>query len=487
MFPVIARSLASPPRPLGFRFKSYDLAILGAGPGGYVAAIRAAQNGLSTVCVEETQVGGTCLNVGCIPSKTLLNQTWKIHEARTIGQFGISIPGDISWDWKVIQNNKSKTSTGLAKGILGLFKKNKVEYRNMRGRLASPNSIEPADGKGETVEAKHIILATGSLPGPLPGVPVKPDEKRIVTSTGALSLSEVPKNLIIIGGGAIGLEFASIYSRIGSKVTVVEFLDQVANGFDKDVGQVLMKGLNKLGVKFHLSSKVTAVERKGDSVEVTFESRAGGQPPVKLTGDVCLISTGRVPNSKGMGFEEVGVKMDKVGRVTVNEKLTTSVPSIKAIGDLIPGPMLAHKAEEDACAAVADLVGTSFHLDYTHVPAVIYTHPEAAIVGASEAKLKADKVPFRKGMFPFLANSRARCNAENEGFVKILSDPESGLLLGATIVGNDAGDLIQELVLAMANKIPVTAVAHTVHPHPCMSEAIKEACMMAAGMGAIHF
>eukprot|EP01056_Protomagalhaensia_sp_Gyna25_P004962 Protomagalhaensia_sp_Gyna_25__4961@NODE_539_length_3175_cov_91_364158_g422_i0_p1_GENE_NODE_539_length_3175_cov_91_364158_g422_i0NODE_539_length_3175_cov_91_364158_g422_i0_p1_ORF_typecomplete_len355_score65_14Pyr_redox_2/PF07992_14/1_4e40Pyr_redox_2/PF07992_14/2_9e02Pyr_redox_dim/PF02852_22/6_5e34Pyr_redox/PF00070_27/6_2e22HI0933_like/PF03486_14/29HI0933_like/PF03486_14/0_93HI0933_like/PF03486_14/0_0031Pyr_redox_3/PF13738_6/6e06Pyr_redox_3/PF13738_6/95K_oxygenase/PF13434_6/3_5e05K_oxygenase/PF134 len=353
----------------------------------------------------------------------------------------------------------------------------------MKATLESANSIVPAHGEGERVEAKNIILATGSLTGPLPGVQVAFDEKTIVTSTGALSLPQVPKRFIIVGGGAIGLEFASIYSRLGSQVTVIEFLDQVANGFDKDVAQVLMKGLIKLGVKFHLSSRVTSVKSKpGEGVSVSFGSLNKQGPPTTLEGDVCLISTGRIPNSKGIGLEKLNIKTDKIGRVIVDEEFSTNVPSIKAIGDLIPGPMLAHKAEADGCAAVAAVLGKKFNgPDYDSVPAVIYTHPEAAIVGATEAKLKKEGTKYRKGQSSLMANARARVNADTDGFVKVLVEPDTGKILGATVVADAAGDLIQELVLAKAHGLTAQQVGDTIHPHPCVSEAVKEACHMASG------
>lgn len=453
--------------------------MIGGGPGGYVAAIRAAQNGLKTTCVEgRGTLGGTCLNVGCIPSKALLQSSLYYHEAKTrFSKHGVNV-SDVTMDVAAMQAQKSRAVTGLTKGIEGLFKKNKVTYSKGWGTIVSPNEVKVAllDGGEEVIKAKNIVIATGSEPASLPGVPV--DEKRIVTSTGALDIAEVPKRLVVIGGGVIGLEMGSVWARLGSEVTVVEFLDRIVPTVDGDVRKAFQKSLEKQGFSFKLSTKVAKAEVVGDEVKLSLEpAKEGAGEPEELTADVVLVSTGRKPYTAGLGLENVGLTLDKRGRVQVDEHFKTAVPSISAIGDVIPGPMLAHKAEDDGVATADILAGKPGHVNYHTVPGVIYTHPEVASVGYTEEDLKAQGRKYKAGKFPFLANSRAKAIEDAEGLVKILADAETDEILGAHIMGPSAGENIAELVLAMEYGASSEDVARTCHAHPTMSEAVKEAAL----------
>lgn len=394
----------------------YDVIVVGGGPGGYVAAIKASQLGLKTVCVESRgTLGGTCLNVGCIPSKALLHSSHMYsHAKKDFSHHGIKIDGTISMDVTQMMVNKTKSVAALTGGIEFLFKKYKVDYVKGFGKLAGPNSVSVAlnAGGSQTIEGKNIILAVGSEVTPLPPVPVDNKLKKIVDSTGALDLEKMPSSLVVIGGGVIGLEMGSVWARLGTKVTVVEFLDSITPGIDKETSANFQKILKKQGIKFMMSTKVTKSEVVGDGVKLTIEPSAGGAAST-LDADVVLVSTGRRPFTKNIGLESLGIQTDKVGRIQVNEHFQTAVPSIYAIGDAIDGPMLAHKAEEEGIACVENLAGFAGHVNYDAIPGVIYTHPEVATVGQTEEQLKAANIAYNKGVFPFSANSRARATGNH--------------------------------------------------------------------------
>lgn len=451
--------------------------MIGGGPGGYVAAIKAGQLGMKVTCVEgRGTLGGTCLNVGCIPSKALLNSSHKYHEAKhDFARYGINV-ANVEIDVDKMQEQKVKAVSGLTKGIEGLFKKNKVDYVKGWGSLTSPNEVKVdlLDGSSTTLKAKNIIIATGSEVMPLPGVPI--DEEKIVSSTGALALKKVPKSLIVIGGGYIGLEMGSVWGRLGSHVTVVEFLDTIVPTMDGEVRKTFQRSLTKQGFKFKLGYKVTAAEITGDSVKLTVEPSKGG-PPETLEADVVLVSTGRRPYTNGLNLDGVGVAMDERGRVKVDEHFSTSVSSIKAIGDVIPGPMLAHKAEEDGVACVELIAGQAGHVNYETVPSIVYTWPEVASVGKTEEQVKADGVDYKVGKFAFVANSRARTVDDSEGLVKFIADAKTDKILGVHIMGPNAGELIGECVLAMEYGASSEDIARTCHGHPTLSEAVKEAAL----------
>eukprot|EP00386_Alphamonas_edax_P012435 GDKI01038842.1.p1 GENE.GDKI01038842.1~~GDKI01038842.1.p1 ORF type:complete len:505 (-),score=149.19 GDKI01038842.1:185-1699(-) len=479
-----------------FRFFSaggsadYDLAVIGGGPGGYVAAIKAAQLGLKTVCVEKRgALGGTCLNVGCIPSKALLNISHKYHEAEhDFKKMGIEVD-NLHYDFGKIMGQKEKAVTGLTKGIEGLFKKNKVDYVKGHGKFKSSNELEVSlnEGGSQSIKAKHYLIATGSEPSPMPGGALKADEKVVVTSTGALALKSVPKRMIVVGGGVIGLELGSVYKRLGSEVEVVEFMDRICPGMDMEIGKAFNKVLEKQGMKFHLSTKVVGADVREDGATVYVEPAAGGERKA-LEADVVLLSVGRRPYTEGLGLENVpGVSVDKGGRIEVDhEWRVPSQPHIRAIGDVIKGAMLAHKAEEEGIAAVELIANKGAgHVNYHTIPGVVYTHPEVAGVGYTEEQCKEKGIKYKKGSFPFAANSRARTNDDYDGSVKVLVD-ENDKLIGAHMLGPNAGELLQELVLAMEYGASSEDVARTCHAHPTLSEAVKEACM-AACMKPIHF
>jgi dihydrolipoamide dehydrogenase len=454
----------------------YDLVVVGGGPGGYVAAIKAGQLGMKVACVEmRGSLGGTCLNVGCIPSKALLNASHYYHEAEhNFEKMGIEVEG-LGINFPQMMKAKEKAITGLTKGIEGLFKKNKVTYVVGKGKITKPGQVTATLNKGgeEVLNTKNILIATGSEPSTLPGLDV--DEEKIVTSTGALSLKEVPKSMVVIGGGVIGLEMGSVYSRLGTKVTVVEFLDRITPGIDTEIANTFMKSLKKQKFNFKMKTKVTGAVKSADGVTLTLEPAAGGASE-ELTADVVLVATGRRPYTEGLGLQELGVEMER-GMVKTDHHFLTNVPGVYAIGDVIAGPMLAHKAEEEGIACVENLAGKAGHVNYGAIPGVIYTHPEVATVGQSEDDLKANGTKYKVGKFPFMANSRARTNDDAEGLVKVLSDATTDRLLGMHIVGPNAGELIAESVMALEYGASSEDIARVCHAHPTLSEAVKEACM----------
>ncbi|MGQ0677970.1 MAG: dihydrolipoyl dehydrogenase [Rhodospirillales bacterium] len=469
---------------------SYDVVVIGGGPGGYVAAIRAAQLGLKVACVEKrASLGGTCLNIGCIPSKALLQSSEKYEEAKHhLALHGVRL-GAVELDLKAMMARKDKVVGDLTKGIEFLFKKNKVDHVAGAATIAAPGmvAVKLNAGGGRTLEAKNVVVATGSESMPLAGVEI--DEKRIVSSTGALSLPEVPKHLVVIGAGYIGLELGSVWKRLGAEVTVVEFLPRIAPGMDGEIAQQFQRILARQGLKFVLGTKVTAAGPGKSGVVLTLEPAAadsrGGGGQQTLDADVALVSIGRRAYTEGLGLDAAGVKRDARGRIEVDARFQTAVKGIYAIGDAIRGPMLAHKAEDEGVVCAEIVAGQSGHIDYDAIPGVVYTWPEAAMVGKTEEDLKAAGAQYRVGKFPFSANSRARCNATTEGLVKILADAATDRVLGAHIVGPDAGTLIQEVVLGMEYKAAAEDIARTCHGHPGLSEAVKEAALAVAGR-AIH-
>lgn len=464
------------------------MVVIGGGPGGYVAAIKAGQLGLKVACVEKhTALGGTCLNVGCIPSKALLNASHMYHDAaHRFSKHGINVQG-LSYDLPKMMAAKTKAITGLTQGIAGLFKMNKVDYVQGYGSFADPNTVKVALSKGgeETIKAKHVVIATGSEPAGLPNVVV--DEVNIVTSTGALSLAEVPKKMVVIGAGVIGLELGSVYSRLGAEVEVVEFLPRITPGVDAEVASAFQKSLQKQGFKFTLNTKVTkAVNHgKGKGVTLTLEPAAGGEAK-EVHADVVLVAIGRKAFTEGLELGKAGVVADKRGMVEINENWQTKTPNVWAIGDVVRGPMLAHKAEEEGIAVIEHIAGKHGHVNYDAIPGVIYTHPEVANVGKTEEELKAAGIVYNKGVFPFMANSRARTNDDAEGFIKVLTDKQSDRILGVHMIGPNVGEMIAEAVLGLEYGASAEDIARTCHAHPTLSEAFKEACM-AAYDKPIHF
>lgn len=465
--------------------ENFDLVVIGGGPGGYVAAIRAAQLGMNVACVEKRgTLGGTCLNVGCIPSKALLNSSEKYEDAnKHFKDHGIEVKG-LSVDLKTMMAHKDKIVGDLTKGIEGLFKKNKVTYLKGEGSILAANKVQvtDADGKAQTYDASRILIATGSEVMPLPGVEI--DEERVVSSTGALKLTQVPKKMVVIGAGVIGLEMGSVWRRLGAEVTVVEYLDRVLPPMDGEVSKQFKRILEKQGMQFKLGTKVTAAKSTKKDVELTLEPAAGGDAET-INADVVLVAIGRRPYTQNLGLDTVGVALDERGRINVDGNFQTNIPGIYAIGDVIAGPMLAHKAEEDGVVCVERMQGQHAHIDYDLVPSVVYTHPEVAMVGKTEEQLKEAGIEYVAGKFPFMANSRARANADIDGFVKILSHKKTDQILGAHIVGPHAGALLAELVLAMEFSGSSEDVARTCHSHPDLNEAIKEAALAVLGR-AIH-
>ncbi len=464
----------------------FDLVIIGGGPGGYVCAIRAAQLGLKTACIESRgSLGGTCLNVGCIPSKSLLNLSENFHKAKKdFNQQGIEIDG-IKLNIEKMMSNKNKSIQILTKGVEFLFKKNNVTYFKGKGVLFSKNDIVVYDNNNKkiNISSKNIVIATGSAVSSLPGIEI--NEKNIVSSTGALSFDKVPKKLAIIGGGYIGLEMGSVWSRLGSSVTVIEYLDFITPGMDREISNEFQKILTKQGIKFNMGSKVDSVTDKGKSVLVSYTNVKNSKKEV-LEVDKVLVSVGRKPYTEGLNLSKVGIKRDTKGRIEVNNKLQTSVSNIFAIGDVIKGPMLAHKAEEEGIAVAEILAGQAGHVNYEVIPGVIYTSPEVATVGKTEEQLKDEKKSYKVGKFPFLANSRAKVNNETEGFVKILADSKTDKVLGVHIIGPHCGDMIAEMALAMEFGASAEDIARTCHAHPTHTEAIKEAAL-AVDKRPIHF
>ncbi len=466
--------------------QTYDLVIIGGGPGGYVAAIRAAQLGMKVACVEARErLGGTCVNVGCIPSKALLTSSHLYTEAQThLAEHGVGV-ATVTLDLAAMQARKDKVVDQNTRGVAFLFKKHNIAHVRGTGVLTGRTSVAvtPADGgAAQTLTANNIIIATGSIPMPLAGVPV--DEVRIVSSTGGLALAAVPKRLIVIGAGYIGLELGSVWARLGSQVTVVEYLPRILPGMDDEVATTLQRLLGRQKLTLRLGTKVTGASVRGEAVALSVQPAEGGDAEV-LEAEVVLVAVGRKANTGGVGLEAVGVKTDARGMIAVDAHFATSVPGIYAIGDCIPGPMLAHKAEEDGVACVENIAGLHAHVDYNQVPGVVYTWPEAAAVGQTEQQLKAAGVEYAVGKFPFLANGRARANGFTDGFVKILAEKGSGTILGAHILGPEAGTLIHEVVVAMGYGGTAEHVARTCHAHPTLAEAVKEAALGAIGR-AIH-
>ncbi|WP_298970382.1 dihydrolipoyl dehydrogenase [uncultured Roseobacter sp.] len=459
---------------------NYDVIIIGSGPGGYVCAIRCAQLGLKVACVEGREtLGGTCLNVGCIPSKALLHASHMLHEAEhNFAAMGLKGKSP-SVDWKQMLSYKEKTIGQNTSGIEFLFKKNKVDWLKGWGSIPEAGKVQVGD---ELHEAKNIIIASGSEPSSLPGVEI--DEKVVVTSTGALELGKVPKKMIVIGAGVIGLELGSVYARLGSEVTVVEFLDAVTPGMDAEIQKVFQRTLKKQGLSFVMGAAVQKTEATKTKAKVTYKLRKDESEHV-IDADVVLVATGRKPYTDGLGLEGLGVTMTKRGQIAVNAKWETNVPGIYAIGDVIEGPMLAHKAEDEGMAAAEQVAGKHGHVNYGVIPGVIYTHPEVANVGATEEMLKEEGRAYKVGKFSFMGNGRAKANFAGDGFVKILADKTSDRILGAHIIGPAAGDLIHEICVAMEFGASAEDLAMTCHAHPTYSEAVREAAL-ACGDGPIH-
>ena len=457
--------------------KSFDVIVIGGGPGGYVCAIRSAQLGFKTACIESRgTLGGTCLNVGCIPSKSLLNLSENYHKAqREFNGLGIEA-SHIKLNLSKMMSNKNKSVLTLTKGVEYLFKKNKITYLKGNGSISSQNIVTVVDEfkKKSNYQTKNIVISTGSIPASLPEIKI--DENIIVSSTGALSFNKVPKELIIIGGGYIGLEMGSVWKRLGSNVTVVEFLDHIIPGMDSDISTEFLKILKKQGINFKLNSKVTAVSTVKDQAVVDFTNNESAKRE-RIQTDKVLIAVGRKPNIEGLNLTKIGIKKDTQGRIQVNKKFQTKFENIYAIGDVIPGPMLAHKAEDEGIAVAEIIAGQAGHVNYDVIPAVIYTSPEVAAVGKTEEQLKKEKIKYKVGKFPFLANSRARVNNETEGFVKIIADEKSDKVLGAHMIGPHVGTMIAEVALAMEFGASSEDIARTCHAHPTYTEAIKEAAL----------
>ncbi len=460
--------------------ESFDLIVIGAGPGGYVCAIRAAQLGLKVACAEEREtLGGTCLNVGCIPSKALLQASEKYDEAmHALAGFGVKVEG-VSLDLDDMLEHKDKVVDANVKGVEFLFKKNKVTWLKGTAKIEAPGKVAVG---GQTYETKHIVIATGSDSIDLPGIEV--DEERIVSSTGALDLEEVPEEMVVIGGGYIGLELGSVWQRLGAKVTVVEFLDRLVPAMDQEISKQFQRVLKKQGMSFQFKTKVTGAEIDGERVRLTLEPAEGGEAKTMET-DVLLVAVGRKPRTAGLGLEAVGVELDQKGRIETDEHWRTTVDGIYAVGDVIAGPMLAHKAEEEGVAVAEMLAGGVGHVNYETVPGIVYTWPEVATVGKTEEELKQAGVEYKVGKFPFTANGRARAMNATEGFVKILADAKTDRILGCHILGPEAGTLIHEVVVAMEFGGSSEDLARSFHGHPTLNEAVKEAALGVAGR-ALH-
>ena len=454
--------------------EKFQAVVIGGGPGGYVCAIRLAQLGLKTACIESRgSLGGTCLNVGCIPSKNLLNFSENFHKAKNFEKIGIEI-GEVKLNLDKMMKNKEKAVTVLTKGIEFLFKKNKVTYFKGTGSFKSVNEISIlAEGKETIVQSDKIIISTGSNPVSIPGMEF--DEEKILSSTGALSLSKLPKKMVVVGGGYIGLEMGSVWSRLGTQVEVIEFLDHITPGMDGEVSKEFEKILKNQGIKFQLNTKVEKITKSKNNVTINTINKE--KKKNKIEADVVLISVGRKPNTKGLNLENVGVQIDEKGRVKINKNFQTNVKNIYAIGDVIEGPMLAHKAEEEGIAVAELIAGQSGHVNYDIIPSVVYTSPEVASVGKTEEQLKKNNNNYKVGKFPFMANSRAKAIGEAEGFVKILADAITDKVLGVHIIGSHAGEIIAEMAVAMEFGASSEDIARTCHAHPTFSEAIKEAAL----------
>lgn len=458
---------------------NFDLVVIGAGPGGYVSAIRAAQLGMKVACVDKnTQLGGTCLRVGCIPSKALLESSERYYEARKGGfdAHGIKL-GDVQLDLGAMLSRKDKIVSQLTGGVAGLFKKNGITAYHGLGTLKGGGKLEVAmnDGGTEKVTAERILIATGSEPISIPGVEL--DYDRVGTSTQALSYDKVPEHLIVIGGGVIGLEMGSVWSRLGSKVTVLEYMPDFLPSCDVDIAKQALRVFKKQGLQFKLGVKVTGTQVSGDSVKVSYEEKGEAK---SIEGDRVLVATGRRANTDGLGAQELGLAMDKRGVLQVDEHFATNVAGVFAIGDVIPGPMLAHKAEEEGIAAVEGMTGQPGHLNYDAIPGIIYTHPEVGTIGKTEQQLKDAGVPYKKGSFPYMANGRAKAMGETNGLVKILAHADTDRILGFHVLGAHASDLAAEGAIAMEFSASAEDLARSVHAHPTLSEIVKEAALAVA-------
>ena len=453
----------------------FQAVVIGGGPGGYVCAIRLAQLGLKTACIESRgSLGGTCLNVGCIPSKSLLNLSEEFHNAQSLSNKGIEI-GEVKLNLSKMMKNKDKAVTILTKGVEFLFKKNKVTYFKGTGSFKSKNDIviKDNDNKETIIQTENTIIATGSVPVSLPGIEI--DEKVIVSSTGALKLEQVPKKMVVVGGGYIGLEMGSVWSRLGSEVHVVEFLDHITPGMDKEISSEFMKILKKQGINFHMQHKVEKIKKNNNNAIVSTLNENGTKKDFEC--DVVLISVGRKPNTEGLNLQKIGVELDEKKRVKTDKNFKTNQNNIYAIGDVISGPMLAHKAEDEGIAVAENIAGQSGHVNYDTIPGVIYTSPEVASIGKTEEQLKDLKINYKIGKFSFMANSRAKAIDDTEGFVKILADEKTDKVLGAHLIGPHAGELIGEIGIAMEFGASSEDIARTCHAHPTFSEAVKEAAL----------
>ena len=455
--------------------EKFQAVVIGGGPGGYVCAIRLSQLGIKTACIESRgSLGGTCLNIGCIPSKNLLNFSENFHKAKKFINLGIEV-GEVKFNLEKMMNNKEKAVSTLTKGVEFLFKKNKVTYFKGTGIFKSKNkiSITSKEKKETVIETDNVIISTGSEPVSLPGI--KFDEEIIVSSTGALSLKAVPKKMVVVGGGYIGLEMGSVWSRLGSEVHVIEFLDHITPGMDKEISKEFMKILKKQGINFHMQTKVESIKKNKKGASISTINKEGKK--VNFESDVVLISVGRKPYTKNLNLDAAGVVLDQKKRIKIDKNFLTNIKNIYAIGDVTRGPMLAHKAEEEGIAVAENIAGQSGHVNYDIIPAVIYTSPEVAAIGKTEEQLNELNIKYKIGKFPFIANSRAKAIDESEGFVKILSDEKTDKVLGAHIIGNHAGEMIAEIAIAMEFGASSEDIARTCHAHPTFSEALKEAAL----------
>jgi dihydrolipoamide dehydrogenase len=464
----------------------YDVIVIGSGPGGYVGAIRCAQLGLKTAIIEKyNTLGGTCLNVGCIPSKALLDSSEHYHNAAHVfATHGIRL-NDLSVDFGQMIKRKQEVVDANTSGIAYLMKKNKIDVYTGIGSFKDKNTItiKKADGGEQEITGKNVIIATGSKPSALPFIKI--DKKRIITSTEALSLNEIPKHLILIGGGVIGLELGSVYARLGSKVSVIEFMDSIIPTMDRGLGRELLKVLKKLGMEFYLGHKVTGATAKGKEVTVTFDNPKGEKQELK--GDYCLVAVGRIAYTDGLGLEKIGITVEERGRkITVDDHLETSVKGVYAIGDVIRGAMLAHKAEDEGTLVAESIVGQKPHINYNLIPGVVYTWPEVAAVGQTEEQLKDQGIKYKTGSFPFKASGRARASGDLDGFVKVLADATTDEILGVHMIGPRAADMIAEAVAAMEYRASAEDVSRMSHAHPTYTEAMREACLAATANRAIH-